>query len=265
VGVDLLTPPLSKQLTTLAILNQELGIVIDPALASRLIDEASERIFLELDRPLYRAQYTEKLAGSGRRRLMLARYPVVSVESVTYAGGAVTLSDVAIEDRDAGFLDYAVGFTWSSDPLAWEVTYTAGYFLPNDELTSFDASVDGTDESFNSATSLFPSLMRAGDSLNAVGFVNSENNGYHTLSSATIAKLITTSDLTTETEVSVSLLIRSLPPLYERTCLDLAKDAYQSLTRSKDLESVKVGDVTLQFSNEVLEKSLASLPGGSQF
>jgi hypothetical protein len=74
--------------------------------------------------------------------------------------------------------------------------------------TNIDAST--TDDSFNSASSAFP-LVAPGSTVWASGFANSANNGRHTVVSGTTAKIIVTTNLTTEA-AGATVTIRTQNP-----------------------------------------------------
>ncbi|KKM28115.1 hypothetical protein LCGC14_1567870 [marine sediment metagenome] len=122
----------------------------------RLVSAMSQQVEDETNRVFAREQVTEKLgldlvdAGDlGDRdgtsfRLMLNRMPVLMVQAIRFDGSAIDLSDVQLEDSEAGFLFSAGGFGATNieiqqlervrtpylDPL-WEVDYSAGFVLPS--------------------------------------------------------------------------------------------------------------------------------------
>ena len=117
----------------------------DQTACERLINVASDAIEKYCGRKLYRHSAAERLAPSGRNRLVLNRRPLVSVESVAIDGDAFT--DYEIED-------YALAYLWrdgkwqtdapSADGLSYDeegggsqrtivVTYTAGYVTPQQD------------------------------------------------------------------------------------------------------------------------------------
>ena len=263
-NVKLETAPESTNLATLDTLKLQLSITVatHDAYLTDLIEQASNRIYHELGRPLYRAQWKETFAGNGMKRYVAARYPIASVDSITYMGDAQTLADFDLEDRDAGFLYATTGWFKSDDPAAWEIVYTAGYFLPDDQLTGAAIAVNGTSEAFTSSA-LFHGQIKADDWLYVSGFSTEANNGNHIISSGTASSIVTTSDLTTESAPGGGVAMRLFPEapgLYERACLDLAAATYSRSTAAlSGARSVKVGDVTVQFQEKDVHTALGSL------
>lgn len=231
--------PNSTALTTVTRVKEELGITStdDDSFIERLIDEASETIAYKA-RPMYRAEWLETRAGSGRETLTVARYPLASLGTVLLDDSAIT--DAEIGDAQAGILFRPWGFDYGADPTEWSFTYTAGYFLPGDDIDGSISVVSG-DDSYNSAGSIFPALLRAGDVLYADGFSNSANNGFKTVTSATTSKIIVNASLTTETAGSRTLALRNLPGNIERIAHDMVAMVYQSRDRDSTLKSLTIG------------------------
>jgi len=123
----------------------------------RLVSAMSQQVEDETNRVFARELVTEKLGldlvdvgdfsvrgGGASYRLMLNRTPVLMVQAVRFDGSAIDLSDVVLENSEAGFLFSASGLSATNieiqllervrthylDPL-WEVDYSAGYVLPS--------------------------------------------------------------------------------------------------------------------------------------
>ena len=80
--LSLETWPKSTQLTTAATVLAETGIGAgDTALVSRMIDEATAAIESFTGRVFARSQWKEKLHGTGRVRMRLARRPVLRIDA----------------------------------------------------------------------------------------------------------------------------------------------------------------------------------------
>ena len=87
---------------------------------------------------------TEKVAGQGGKNILLSRTPIITLTEVKINGSAIALSEVEIEDAEAGILYRRSGWPWAGssigpfdpDPYAGserqniEVTYTGGYVTP---------------------------------------------------------------------------------------------------------------------------------------
>lgn len=262
--ISTVTAPVTTRYTSLATVKTELVVSgsSDDDFLTTLIDEASERISAMMNRPLYRAQYKETLAGSGTRRQTLSRLPVVSVDVVTLDGSAQTLSEFTIEDGEAGFIYHEAGFSKSSDPTDWAITYTAGYFCPADDQSGTTLSAAASDDSFNDSASGFPLTLRDGDVINGeTNWTDTANEGRHVVSGTpTAAKIITTSALVDEAEGSTrTLLLRNLPGPIERACIELVKSAYTRRDRDQTVASLKVGDFTITWGPAVLEQTQREL------
>lgn len=147
----------TNALTTLARVKAELAIdasttTHDDYLTLQ-INFASQAIESFLDRQLQRVVDTvERVQGYGGNRVTLTRTPLESVTSAQIINGTapfspIDVSELTIENADAGFLYLRTGFPWAvprpfgtvaRDPLPGheekviEVTYTGGYVLPND-------------------------------------------------------------------------------------------------------------------------------------
>ena len=122
----------------------------------RLVVAMSEQIEDETDRVFAREQVTERLGldlvdagdlggqGGAAYRFMLSRLPVLMVQEIRFDGTAIDLTDMRLEDPEAGFLFSASGFSATNisiqqlervrtgylEPL-WEVDYSAGFVLPS--------------------------------------------------------------------------------------------------------------------------------------
>ena len=236
--ISLLTPPVNTQVVTLVQAKDALGITTaaQDTLLTRLIVTASEEVSNYMRRPLWRAQYEESLPGSDLRNLVLSRYPIVSIDSATEAGSAITLTSILFVSRLAGIIDYASGWSKSGEPDRYVIQYTAGYFMPADDYVG-SISVAASDNSMNSAGAEFTPLLRAGDIIYGSGFTDPANNGRHLISSATTSKLImsATSSLIDEGAASRTLGLRTLPSVVEDAGIELVRqDLRRSMTDPND-------------------------------
>ena len=138
--VTVLTPAPSFDLTTLATAKQELGITtrtLDDKL-SRWIEEASSTVVHYLGRGLASEGLQESFRlhwGSNNKSVVLTRFPVVSVQSVTADGTLLDPSEWEVNLREGLLyrLDAATGLyqiAWHCSQLV--VVYTAGYALLGD-------------------------------------------------------------------------------------------------------------------------------------
>ncbi len=154
----------ANALTTVETLAGELGVVV-PASGSaaerdleRRIAVASQAVEDYCGRRFARATLTEKVASKGGQVLVLERYPVVSVTSVTYDGQEVGATEYACDGVDAAtglvrnvYGDWVSTADWQrgagAEPLAgserplYEVVYVAGYVLPKDGTADSPATL----------------------------------------------------------------------------------------------------------------------------
>ena len=137
--IEIVTPAESTRLTTLAAVKADLGITgtaSDDALGA-LIDQFSDTIGAWCGRAFGLVTVRETLEIArlcDRRSIMLSRWPVASVVSVTAAGTALG-PELFYADLQAGTLALrgeTSGFTlWPAGETV--ITYTTGYVLPGDE------------------------------------------------------------------------------------------------------------------------------------
>lgn len=120
----------SPDLVSLAIVKAALGITgteEDLTLAP-LITNASVAVAMACNRTLVAETVEQTFRSSGGRRgLMLARYPVASIMSITEGGFALSEDDYEL-DIDSGLVERLIGdrhACWSSGVIT--VTYVAGY------------------------------------------------------------------------------------------------------------------------------------------
>lgn len=140
-------------LTSLLAVKAEMGIPVSDitkdALLESLISSASAAVGAYLDRALKRATYTaEPYHVNNQQFLYLRQWPIASVTSVTLAGAVLSSgSDYFLSglDAEAGRLYKPSGWVGGQyvrgtfpDVFAGArdiaVTYTAGYYLPQDPL-----------------------------------------------------------------------------------------------------------------------------------
>lgn len=98
----------ANALTTAAIVAGEvsgISLPTDQAAVERLINVSSDAIERFCNRPLAHAVVTsERYQSHGGNRLVLKRRPVLSIQSITTAGGAIDSSGFYIENAEAGII-----------------------------------------------------------------------------------------------------------------------------------------------------------------
>lgn len=149
----------SNALTTVARLKALPGMAsISDAKAQEAINLASNAVENYLGRKLgYSSGIVESLQGSGERKLYLSRFPIHSVQSILHNGEEIDLEELkvisGIEDSNQeGWLYRKKAWPIEvedrnplcepeilTDAYPFEVTYTAGYRLPNSEASSIEA------------------------------------------------------------------------------------------------------------------------------
>lgn len=277
LSVSTVAPTL--RLTTRAAVKAELGLTsaADDALLDQLIDQYSAAIVSYCHRPFARESYSEQLGGYGDFRMQLERTPVVAVTSMTLWGQTIT--DFGIEDADKGWLFSRTfsgsGQTWQRQQMPWSaqaypglgaggawldqgyplarqeepciaVNYTAGYILPSQYVVDkVTVSASSVDNSFNDSASGFPALLKAGDIVEASGFVTSANNARFLVSGTpTTSKIIVSGTLTTEA-ASAQITLKFRPPSSHRPFDDVEKAC---------IEAVKTGYLGRRDDSSVIEK-----------
>lgn len=286
MSVSVTTPARNVNLATLASLKAELGLTTTDAARDSLLDDIRRRSSAAIEaychRTFAREVVSETVGAFGGPYLQLSRYPVASVASVTFNGQVWT--DYSLQDRDKGWLYRRGGFPWtaqanagltggyrfvdfgsplpgSEEPLA-VVEYTAGFLMPDDNVVAADdVSVDDADNSFNSASSGFPALLKAGDIIETRGFNNAANNGRHVVSGTpTAAKIIVTTTLVDElaTTGAHSVLVQSLPADLEKACLESTKVFYLGRQTDPGVVEKQVGPMRVRYSesDNVMQLSL---------
>jgi len=270
--VSLSSPPNSGDLTILGRLKEELGITKteDDVLLARMISSASQMTYRIIGRPLYRAQWTETFAGNGRTETVLSRFPLMSIDAVTYGGTAESDAGFLISGRSSGSVYHSTGFVTSGDPTEWSITYTAGYFLPGDNLSEATLSATAADKSFNDSASGFPLLVRDGDEIEVSGFTgNTSNNGVKTIDGIThtAAKIIVDQVLVNDASGELVTIVFEHADVahFERVITDLIGSSYADRKRDKGLASITVGDVALHWNKDAQRAARSALTQFSDF
>ena len=122
----------TRTLTRSGITYADLGLANEAALASLaadLIEQASDIVDTHCGRDFaLHEDVAERYDGTGRRRLRLRGWPVVSVASVV-VGGVPLTEDLEYEVDAAGILERVDGATWPVGLRNVAVTYSYGYVV----------------------------------------------------------------------------------------------------------------------------------------
>lgn len=133
--LKVLVPATSKQLTTLEMAYDFLGISSDAGADAQLnflIDVASDIIAGYCGREFALQKYEEKLPGYGTNKLLLSVTPIKNIESVTVDG--LPVDDYEVESDEAGILYRSKGWVWRPK-LSWDIVYSV---IPNSEELNVD-------------------------------------------------------------------------------------------------------------------------------
>lgn len=131
-------PATDYLLTTLADVKALLNIggLEQDTLLNTLILRASAACDQYCRRVFAKEQVLETIPGSGTARLMLERTPLVTIDQVDYEGDTIDSGEYDIERHGVGTV--LRENKWTLNTLGngignpdWEITYTAGYVLPN--------------------------------------------------------------------------------------------------------------------------------------
>lgn len=280
ITVSTLSP--YTRLTTTAKVQAELGIATDATLLDALVDRASAAVETYCNRTFQRETLTETLPGFGDIHLQLTRTPIVSVSSVTY-NTSTTITDYSVASAAKGWLYRQAGWEWtvqvwpgltgalqyldmgspvprSEEPL-YSVVYTAGYLLPQADVTATTISVSSDDNSFNDSASGFPPNLKAGDIITTSGFTTDANNGRFVVSGTpTTAKVIVTSTMTTEAAGSSrSIAFANLPLDVEKATIETAKAYYSRRSSDGSIVEKQAGPMRVRYSETELER-LTGIP-----
>lgn len=137
-------------LTTIAAIEEALGLTAGAQddKVKRLINVASDAIAGYCNRAFQKDTVTdEKHIGTGGKILILDRWPLVSITSISYDGTDLSSAEYEIYDADVGQVYHKTGvWQWTApainniagDPYPgderklYAATYVGGYVLPND-------------------------------------------------------------------------------------------------------------------------------------
>lgn len=266
--ITVTTRPLKTRLASLAAVKADIKLTTETdQRLIELIDTASDTIRTHCNRLFGRAVYSETVRGYGTTHIMVSRLPLVALGTITLDGEAVT--DVSIEDAEAGLIYRRFGWRWGAQ-LGWAlsdyhvphsehpeyvVPYTAGWLLPDDDLTAVDLAVDATDDSFNVTASVMP-LLVLGDQIVTSGFANAANNGTFTVVSRTATKVIVSDGAALVTEAAgaeddpKTLAVRTLPYQVERAAVAIVKSQVFGRGRDPRVSAKSVGGLSISYAGQ---------------
>ena len=136
--IEVVSPATDYLLTTLEdvkiLLN--IGESTQDVLLDTLILRGSYACIQYCRRQFAKEQVKETIPGTGTARIMLERVPLVSIDQVDYEGDTIDASEYEIERHGMGTVLRENKWTLNTlgDEIGnpdWEITYTAGYVLPN--------------------------------------------------------------------------------------------------------------------------------------
>lgn len=134
-------------LTTVAEVKDALSITVSTydGTIARVINAASDWFVRQTGRRFDRGTVTETFTGHGFDKVLLSRFPLVSITSISFKGSALSASDYAIYDANAGIIQKVNG-VWldtslesfdlrpspvpGTGPKDYSAVYVGGYYLP---------------------------------------------------------------------------------------------------------------------------------------
>jgi hypothetical protein len=264
--LEVVTPPANVAFTTLARVKAELGIPVtsenpdrDAWLADRLCD-ASRLITEELGRPVARQRVRQRFGGTGRQTLLLDLTPVVTVESIVSDDtGPIDLAagTVRIVDPASGILWNRFGWPDESPEVFTGLTtdtsadfgespyaavYLGGWLSAADDLSG--AGVTASGERFTMPAGVIAPLIASGEQVASRGWGNRENNRRFKVIARTDDAIVIDGVLVAEVGqgAEVQLLVRNMPPQFERCVFDTLKGWYHTQRRDPTIKSESIGD-----------------------
>lgn len=131
MALTVLTPASTRWLTTAQALYQDTGNVHfleEPSLTAALIAAASAAIESYCGRIFAQQQYLEVLGQRPDQYFLLSQRPIVTLDSLMV--GETEIDDYRLDDAEAGILFRRNGWGRLSGLDTIDVTYVAGYLLP---------------------------------------------------------------------------------------------------------------------------------------
>lgn len=262
--IEVLTPPRTVNLTTLARLKADLRIPDTDVDAARdewledKIEEASRAISEELDRPLTRQRVRERFSGGGRTSLTLELTPVVWLESLAHDDtGAESLTDgrLRVINPDAGIVwreegweddsPWQVGLTVDPLPqqgdMPWESRYWGGWLTADDDVLA--SGIDVVDGWYRLPTGVAAPYLVSGELVVARGFATPGNNGRFRVLAREADGVLVDAALTNEDGgPDTELRVRNAPSQLERLVFDTIRAWMYGRLRDPSISSERLGD-----------------------
>lgn len=265
MGLTIVTPAVSVDLTTLAVVKDELGIenTSKDVRLARLITGESQALSEQCGRVFARQVYQETVASAGGHRLQLSQYPIPADPTrITITQDGVAVTDFVVDSPAYGVLwrdaewDTTEGVRSGLPFAAWvrpglTADYTVGYpggdLLPGDDRATNTLSFTAATKTIADSAANLP-LLVPGDTFVIAG--SASNNGRYTVVSRTAAAVVVSQTLVNESAgATVTLTCRTLPVGgLERLCIRLVRAAYHEVGRDPALISDRVGDRALGYA-----------------
>lgn len=154
MAITVVTPASSSNLALLADVKELLGISgsSEDDLLNDMIAYSTAMIEDYLGYKPGLATVDETLAGNGRQELMLSRFPVASITSITLDSTTVDSDDYDLQEPEAGIVFKETCWAYTGKKYRYTARYQYGYTLPEDGSPTLPLSIQ------NAATILVTNL-----------------------------------------------------------------------------------------------------------
>lgn len=272
--IEVLTPPQTTDLTTLARVLADMGAsgvddVRDERLAT-MIDDVSRMIADELERPLTRQRVRERVGTTGRPTALVSLRPIASLDTLTVEGGGEQViggfEGARIEDRGAGIiwcrtfgddsartLDLVVDRRPWPGLEPWTVTYQAGWLTRADDIMASGITASGA--TLTRTSGRMP-LLASGDQVLLRGWGSAANAGRFVVFARTDLEITVGGTLDVEVGgPDAKIEVRNLPASLERLALDTIR-VWLDPDWDPTKKSESIGDWSASWGGVGMDRSL---------
>ena len=246
--VSLTVQPDFINLTDIATVRNELmgspSITADTVYLNYLIAECSQRVVAMAGpnriqgHPFARCRWSEKFRGRDQAEFNLANAPLAYIDAV-YTGAKseneYSTDGFVIYGVDTGDILLENGTLGST---RWDIHYTAGYFLPDDDRKSVNLEVLA--DNVYRISSSWPTHLKPGDSVYFDNLAVAGNNGMKTVVSVSGNDLTVAETVTVAADEIGDAYFRNLPGTVERACLTLIQATAAARDRDPAIRELDV-------------------------